>query len=467
MTQTGSESAATRIELREWERHDPTAQSPLRGVFLPTDTASRRAIAVLSQRGMLHLTEMRHGLAVESTSFVGRVRVGGLTVTIQPKIDALPLLCLLHYTYGLRDLTLVGASAGFAVSGETPFSEILTYQLAAEVRALLRRGLHRAYRRREEPLHRPRGRIDLTALVKDSIDGRHAARATLPCIHYERDLADALHQSLHAGLRWAARLTADPTIRRALRGLVIQLESAGVAPPDPGEALSHLLHRARREQTRLTAPYHAALMLIELLHAGDTGPTLEEGRSPGDLALPGFLFDMNRFFQALIGRFLTENLPALYTIRSERGLRDMIAYHPDHNPRRRTAPTPRPDFALYRNRAPVALLDAKYRDLWERPLPREMLYQLALYAAFGAPRDHDASPHAPTATILYPILAAAAQEQHVEIRHPATGAGGGGATVILRPVDMRRLAELVSGGKESAVARQQMATMLAAGGSSA
>jgi 5-methylcytosine-specific restriction enzyme subunit McrC len=92
----------------------------------------------------------------------------------------------------------------------------------------------------------------------------------------------------------------------------------------------------------------------------------------------------------------------------------------------------------------VAILDAKYRDLWENPLPRDMLYQLALYAM---------SYQGGVATILYPTSHAEAAESRIEIRGPKSGERR--ALVRLRPILLDRLARLVSAKPSPAVLRER------------
>ena len=81
----------------------------------------------------------------------------------------------------------------------------------------------------------------------------------------------------------------------------------------------------------------------------------------------------------------------------------------------------------------MTFLDAKYRDLWQTSLPREMLYQLALYAM---------AQGRGAAAMLYPTTVGAAVEQRLDISDPTTG--GVRASVALRPVHLEDLRALIA-----------------------
>lgn len=410
----------TDVTCQEWGTYTPASAPALAGRDLG-DAAARRLAADLAVTGRLKVLELRAGLQVETTSYVGTVRLGSLQLTIQPKLQGLPLIYLLRYAYGLRDLKLFEALPQ-GVAG-VAFHDLLIHQLAAEVGELVARGLQRRYEREEASLASPRGRIDFTALARQM----GAARAALPCAHHPRQ-EDTLHnRALLAGLQGATRLTGDLLLRGRLRRLAAQL-----AENVSNTSLNaELLRQVQQHDDRLTAAYRPALAIIELLLAGQGTALRAEDETA---TVPGFLFDMNRFFQALLSRFLHEYLPG-YTVRDEHRLQGMLAYDPRRNPQRRRAPAPRPDFVVLQGAHIATMLDAKYRDLWETPLPREMLYQLVIYAT-----SIEAGGRA---TILYPTLNPAAQEACVEVRDPL--AGGRRGEVILRPVAMAHLARLVAG----------------------
>src|SRR5207244_1909897 len=97
------------------------------------------------------------------------------------------------------------------------------------------------------------------------------------------------------------------------------------------------------------------------------------------------LFDMNLFFQNLLGRYLRQHLPPDHQVIEQALISGMFSYAHEHNPKHCQSPTPRPDYCVRGPDGKSLLLDAKYRDLWEQKLPREMLYQLAIYALSQKP----------------------------------------------------------------------------------
>lgn len=431
---------ATTVTLKEWETRRPDSDGDLAGRSLQGE-ADRRLVNQLASMRMIEVTELRTGLMIQAFSHVGRVRLGDLEIVVQPKLDQRSLLELLRYAYGFRKLKLLPKTA--QQLDHSGFADLLVSQLLAEVSELIARGLHRTYVPRNDWLSTLRGRIDIHRLAANG--GMIAT--SLPCTHHPRVEDSLVNRVVLAGLGLAATLASDIHLRREARRLA-SLFAEGVSAI---RLDAEVLESCARSVNRLTVAYEPALVLVRLLWEAQ-GVTLSQDKA--ELRLPGFLFDMNRFFQALVSRFLHENLPG-HTVRDEESLRGMLQFMPGFNPRGRRPPVPRPDFVLLRGGRQVAVLDAKYRDLWEKPLPREMLYQLAMYAIAHEQR---------TATILFPTLDARASEARIQVQDAMFGRHM--AQVVLRPIVLPTMQALLLGSPSPALARrkQSFAEWLAFGG---
>ena len=405
------------VDLLEWQRATPQSHAELRNLDLNLGPRERAILARLDQQPMVRVQELRGGVAVRTTSFVGSIRTGPLVVRISPKLKGPPFSALLGYAVGLPVSLLPEHQVALTTSA---FQDLIISALASETARLLVGGIYRAYLTRHDSLHSPRGRILFSHLARGPL-----TTATLPCRFDERHENVLPNRVLLAGLDLAARLAVNPEIRARIQRLRTRL-----ADRVESVLLTEDTFRALRNgSSRLTSAYEPAIGLIRLLVAGSS-VGLGGGTEPAEL--PGFLLDMNRLFQDALERFLREWLED-GTVLPQNRLQDVFHYDPEFNPRRKRSPMPRPDFVLRRSNRVVAIADAKYRDLWEHSLPPSMLYQLSVYALSQA--------DCRTAVILYATTAASAREARIAISDPIRG--GTRAWVVLRPVSLPILADLV------------------------
>ncbi|MBK1620173.1 hypothetical protein CKO42_17345 [Lamprobacter modestohalophilus] len=412
---------ADHLSLQEWTRLTPETCGALKGRHLSGDQERAQA-AALSKGQRLIVQDLHDGLSIEARSWVGRVTLGDLTITLSPKITGLPLLGLLRYAYRLNELSLHNATAYATTT--TRFQDLLLEQLRAEATALLARGLQRDYRRTAAHRQSPRGQIDFARLAGDG----PLTRASLPCIDYPRHPEITLNLVLAAGLAFGVARAGDLELRVQLRDLVRRMDLDDVPPAlDPA-----MINGALNALDRRTAHYQPSLALIALLLQG-SAVSLDD--PPAGVTLSGFLFDMNAFFQALLGRFLREHLPGCEVV-GEHRLHGIFTYDSQHNPIGNKGPVPRPDFMVRNHDHKQVVLDAKYRDLSVKPLPSYMLYQLAIYALTQA-------GSLPSAILLYPTLGAVG-DQIVLFNDTLVGAPK--ARVILRAVNLLALVDVLGKG---------------------
>ena len=350
------------VDMVEWQHADAATRPELKGKYLPDEGELRARLG--HHRDKVAVRELRNGLSISTTSYVGTVDLGSVVLRIRPKLDPHSFASLLKYSVGLP---LPQFESHDVALDRYSFVDLLVNELASEALRLVTRGLYRHYLRREASLSVPKGRIVFDRLARQL----PTEMVSVPCRFHVRDDNFLPNQVLLAGLKLGQQLAVDARVRsRAGTPAALLAESVQPAPLN-----ANIFQKLRQTDSRLTIGYNPALRLIQLLAAG-YGISFTAGREQSPL--PGFLFNMNQLFQDVLGRFLRESLLDV-DVAEQHELNDLYRYLPGFAGTK-TPPRPRPDYVISRGRKVVAIADAKYRDLWQHDLPVGMLYQLSVYA---------------------------------------------------------------------------------------
>ncbi len=279
-----------RIELLEWDRQVVPAPDPTREDL---DLLGRLE-GDLERR--LEIRWLRDGrIDVRSRSWVGVVRLSNLTISVRPKFAGyeLGVLRMLSYSGGYRAFRTLDSPRKLPEDG-VDLLDLICLLLAEQTENILRDGLLRDYRTREDSLTTLRGLLR----IRDQAVRRFGQLDVLECRfdEFESDVLE--NQLLRSGLAAAARLCGDTSTRQRLRRLeVATAELCSVGPVDASYYRQRLTYTRRNERYRHA--HELALLLLERLGVDDI---FGSGRTDS----VAFLINMNDVFEDFVTAVVNE-----------------------------------------------------------------------------------------------------------------------------------------------------------------
>lgn len=285
-----------------------------------------------------------------------------VTLRITPKVPIARLFFLLGYALNPR----IHREDSVEVAVHAELVPFLAHAYERAQERALRQGVLQGYRHTEEASPVLRGRLREADQVR-----RHHGRMFPLEIAYDEYTTDIPeNRLLRAATEQLLRLPRVPVgVRRALQHQRARLVDA--------EPLVRGTPLPRWRPSRLNLRYQPTLSLAEIILRGGSPEHL-----PGDIALDGFLLDMNKLFEDFVCVALREAL----TVYGGRCALQAKGVHLDTAGAIRM----RPDLLRYGdNGRPLTVADAKYKAQKPDGFPDADLYQMLAYCtALGLPEGH-------------------------------------------------------------------------------
>ena len=259
----------TRLELREWERHD---------VELPLDADQLDALRAA------HIDVTPRGgdrYELRPSSRIGIVTTGDLAVVVRPKVPMDRVMFVLAYALGIWDWVRDDS----ALAGDSNIMEAMLPAFVHHTEQALRRGLRQDYRVEEEALHAVRGRIAFAEQI------RRRPGVSLPIEVSYDDFTEDIEENrlLHTAIHLLSRVSIrSERWRRELRGLRPAFAAVGI-----GSYRSDAVPEVRYH--RLNEHYRPAVELARLVIESSSFELRH-----GEVTASSFLLDMNDVFEKFL-----------------------------------------------------------------------------------------------------------------------------------------------------------------------
>lgn len=300
------------------------------------------------------MRERQGRVQVRSTSWVGRVRLGGADVIVRPKLAGLEpgLVRMLEAVGGLGRLSRLPVQRTLSIGATGGLFDLLAVLLAEEVVRLAREGLNVGYDVREEDLAVVRG----TIAIRDQALRHFGRAAPLACRFEELDQQTPENELLLTALAAAADLCRSPEARSLARRVFSELEEqVGVRErPRSTSVLREIVPPGTSEARRDLHRYRNAIELAWLLLEHQV---VDRPLALGPARSFAFLMDMNVLFERYLTRWLAARLrPHGLRVRAQSSrlaLRDVATRRPVGNIK--------PDVLVSAQGDRALAIDAKYK----------------------------------------------------------------------------------------------------------
>lgn len=363
-----------RVELQEWG-----------------DTFLSNAVLSIGDRRLaqtlqgVEIRELRDGLYIKASSWIGVVRFEAFTLRIHPKLTNIDVMRMLLVAGGLNRLQRYHAKRDYElVDNNTSLFDLVALLLADACTIIANDGLLRGYIVEEDDLPVVRGRLRFT----DQIRRRYGQVNRLECRYDDHHANVVENRILHTALVLCRRHVQHPLVRNRIQRL-LDIFAAASQPLDQSWRIVQAQITYHRLNSRYKEAHALAWIILE-------GLNVEDLLALGSIRGFAFLLDMNPLFEKFIEVLIR------HTLRREPIVVQAQLTSTGHiwdAERNQTYKRLRPDLLLTSSDHLRLAIDAKYKRYDTKKLHESDIYQTFLYTYAFRSADVDTLP---SALIVYP-----------------------------------------------------------------